>query len=80
MRIERLRLHLAAMCSRSTGCAHWPTQGEDPLLLRLAGADPLVSLFGAGTPGAVGAGTAGDCSSLVEIATHRRGDNVTVLY
>lgn len=31
---------------------HWPMQGEDPLLLRLAGADPLVSLLGADTPGA----------------------------
>lgn len=31
---------------------HWPMQGEDPLLLRLAGADPLVSLLRADTPGA----------------------------
>lgn len=30
---------------------HWPTQSEDPLLLRLAGADPLVSLLGAGALG-----------------------------
>lgn len=31
---------------------HRPMRGEDPLLLRLAGVDSLVSLLGADTPGA----------------------------